>query len=210
MNKTTLPKLAAELAKGEPGSLVAFVLKAVQQAVKVAATGGVREHFQQQKSPEGIPWKKLAHARPDGSSRILQDRGTLAASVRCDVSGSEVTLTASHVAANVHQYGAMIRPKTAKHLAIPVTVEAKRAGSPRRFGKPLFTIRSGDTMLMIQKADGRKKKGDGKVQYVLVKSVTVPARPYLGFSDKTQDVIGGIVSDALADKVLAPFGVTPK
>lgn len=200
MNRVTLPQLAAALAR--PGTAAEFVLRRCSRQVIVAATGGVREHFQQQRSPEGVAWVKLAHARPDGSSRILQDKGLLAASVRATVTGADVTLTASHPAANVHQYGARIRPRTAKYLAIPVTVEAKRKGSPRRFGGKLFCIRSADSLVLVKAGRG---KTAGQVQYVLVKGVTVVARPYLGFSQKTQDTVTSIMADTWAEILAAPF-----
>jgi hypothetical protein len=82
---------------------VGVVVRSVSQALKVLAVSGVKEHFRDQRDPDGIPWKRLGRPRPDGSERVLQDKGTLPASVRAEVDGTTLTLTASHVAANVHQ-----------------------------------------------------------------------------------------------------------
>jgi hypothetical protein len=93
-------------------------------------------------------------------------------------------------------------------LAIPLTVEAKRAGSPRRFRGTLFGVRAGDTLLLVEKPGGggrARNAGPGKAQYVLVKEVTVPARPYLGFSEKTQGAIEEVVADSLAKWVAHPW-----
>ena len=80
---------------------------------------------------------------------------------------------AIHVGTNViyaaiQEFGGIIKPKDAKHLAIPI---GDLKGSPRQYPDlHIAKTRSGTWLLM---------DGQGKVQYVLKDSVTIPARPYL-------------------------------
>ena len=90
--------------------------------------------------------------------------------------------------AGVHQEGATITPKAAKALAIPVTNEARRAGGPRSMDLHLVWPKG--------KAAGTLRDDANKVHFVLVKSVTIPARPFLGWTDEMAadcgDVVGAV------------------
>jgi phage gpG-like protein len=69
--------------------------------------------------------------------------------------------------AAIHEYGGIITPKRAKNLAIPLTGTAKNARSPRNFAGELHV--QGKALV----------DASGMAQYALVKSVTIPARPYV-------------------------------
>ena len=66
--------------------------------------------------------------------------------------------------AGVHEYGATISAKNVKHLAIPLNMEAKNAGSPRKFNDLRFIPISPGYGFLVrdrkhpQKAPGRKKQ----------------------------------------------------
>lgn len=79
--------------------------------------------------------------------------------------------------ARVHEFGATIKAKRAKNLAIPMTKQAEKAGSPRRFSGDLVFIpsRMGRGGVLATK----NKKGALSVQYVLKPMVLIPMRPYL-------------------------------
>lgn len=106
--------------------------------------------------------------------------------------------------AGVHEYGATISAKNVKHLAIPLNMEAKNAGSPRKFNDLRFIPISPGYGFLVrdrkhpQKAPGRKKqeKHDAKKHpsggeedprpnedyewmYMLVDSVTIPERSFI-------------------------------
>lgn len=174
-----------------------------RQALPMLAVAGVKEHFQKQQGPSGETWPPLAHARPRGGTLALLDTGGLRASIqgRCDADA--VVVSTNRPGAAVHQFGATIRPKQAKALAIPVTKQAVRSGSPRQFSGVLKWIppkrRSGGNkgVLAEVKMTGRGKKKTKKitVHYVLKDSVTIPARPFLGFSESTVQAIAEVVLD---------------
>lgn len=75
--------------------------------------------------------------------------------------------------AAIHEYGGVITPKNAKYLAIPLTEAARaHAGGPRSYPgqlTPRFNKGSAGSLVDEQ----------GVAQFALVRSVTIPARPYL-------------------------------
>lgn len=104
--------------------------------------------------------------------------------------------------AHAHEYGATIRPKEKKYLAIPLTKEAETAGTPTAFNDLRFVHAKGGNLLMVRD----KKKGKGKTKseamFLLVKSVTLPERSFIRASfDADRGKIEGIVSKAVV-KVL--------
>lgn len=72
----------------------------------------------------------------------------------------------------IHELGGVIEPKNTKFLAIPVTDLARKAGSPRNLvGLAYVQSIKGQPMLVDEES--------GEVHYILKRSVTIPARPYL-------------------------------
>ena len=106
------------------------------------------------------------------SGRTLYTRGHLARSIKYRMEGNKIYLTAGDTSvpyARIQHEGGTIVPKTSKYLAIPLTAKAKLY-KPRQFPEATF----------IAKGYIFSKQGDKPVaQYKLVKSVTIPARPYL-------------------------------
>lgn len=80
---------------------------------------------------------------------------------------------ASAVYGPVQEFGATIRAKRAKNLAIPLTDEARQAGSPRKFND-LFPIRSKKGNLLLVRRSGQQIEP----LYKLQPSVTIPPRPH--------------------------------
>ena len=73
------------------------------------------------------------------------------------------------------EYGARIRPQRAKALSVPLTTEAKRYDSPRKFPRDLVLIeRKGKAPLLAEVQDNKVTP-----QYVLLPSVNLAARPWL-------------------------------
>lgn len=195
------------------------------------AVSDVRKNFQEGHAPDGRPWKPLAHGRAGqgGGALPLRDNGVLLASITGKAIGNGIAVGTNVVYAALHQFGGVVRPKKAKFLAIPLTKEAKRAGSPRKFpGNPKWrfipTKTGGWVMLAAppsqQRAanrrtiadalatlEGRTRRRNKKpapvaiAQYVLVSEVTVPARPFLGFSDSFIDRVGQLLTDRIGGLV---------
>lgn len=118
----------------------------------------------------------VGQARANIQRHKLIDSGNLVNSIQAGKpTGSggtvEIKIGTNAEYATVHEYGGTIRPKHAKSLAIPVSATAKKVKGPRDFPGKLFLVKTDDKVYLM----GAK----GKIHYILVKSVTIPARPYL-------------------------------
>jgi phage gpG-like protein len=183
----------------------AFV--AALPALKIIAVAGVKDHFRNKAAPDGTAWKPLKRARIDGSSNVLEDTGRLKNSVQARGT-TDLTLFSSHPAANLHQYGGRVVPRTAHMLALPLTREAKRVGSPRQngFPRPLFVYvsRRGHAFLAEPTPLGLV------LQYLLKRYVDVPARPFVGFSPATLRKMERVLADrqsAYLSRIVNPTAV---
>lgn len=184
-----LHALAPSLLAAEP-HLWGDTVRRCMPALRVMAVSGNKAFFQEGRGPDGKPWAPLKHPRPGkgGSGKPLQDRGLLKASISASVTETELKLSASRAGANTHQFGATIRPKNAKRLAIPLTPEAKRAGSPRKgFPRPLFVVGVNDQVAYLAEQKGKGKRQTMVFHYVLVREVKIPQRVFVGFSAETLD-----------------------
>ena len=96
--------------------------------------------------------------------------------------------------AHAHEYGATIRPKEKKYLAIPLTKEAETAGTPTVFNDLRFVNAKGGNLLMVR--DKKKRNGETKSEamFLLVKSITLPERSFIRASfDEGKDELGKII-----------------
>jgi HK97 gp10 family phage protein len=100
---------------------------------------------------------------------------TLARSIHVEPTKStrteaEATVGTNLEYAKIHEFGGTIVPRNAKALAVPISREAKLY-APRDFpGKLHVVVKDGKAFLVGAR---------GGVHYALLKSVTLPARPYL-------------------------------
>ena len=181
------------------------VFSGAMPAIRVMSVSGVRAGIRRGVSPDGTPFLPLKHNRPEGAGRPLHDKGLLAASVSATSKGRQVTLATNNPGAALHQWGGTITAKTGKYLAIPISKEAKRVGSPRKnhFPRKLF-------FLATQSAGGLLAEGDGKdgiiAHYVLKEKVVIPPRPFLGWSDQTLDRIERTIGDRAVSALAKLFG----
>jgi phage virion morphogenesis protein len=154
------------------GASVSFDLKeisAVQKLLAKAALssedrarllGGIgvemeaqtQERFDTQQSPEGASWKALAQKTLDyyaskgllGARSILVGEGYLRDSITSEVTGGAwaVLVGATMEYAAVHQFGAEIKPKSAKALFVPGYGYLMKATIPAR---PYLGVSADDT-----------------------------------------------------------------
>lgn len=199
-----LDGFAANLIASEP-QVWGDTVRGSLRALSVIAVSGARDHFRKSQGPDGRKWAPLAHTRPAGGSLPLRDRGLLAASLSASVTPVGLALKASQKGANVHQFGATLTAKNAKYLAIPVTKEASRAGSPRKnFPRPLFVLRANGQLYLAETVTkGKKKKSAVVVHYALKKSVKVPARPFVGFSQETLQRMTNVLLTNFSKRLIA-------
>ena len=166
--------------------------KRAAASIAIVAAGAVKKSMTEGVSPDGTPFKALSWSRPQGGSKPLLNTGVLRASITAEANDVGVTIRANAPGARLQQEGGTVKPVHAQALTIPISKEAVRAGSARNFPRPLF---------VLKKKDGgegslAEKTKDGKivVHYLLRKSVTVPARPYLGISAETANRIGQLIA----------------
>jgi HK97 gp10 family phage protein len=89
--------------------------------------------------------------------------------------------------AAIHEYGGVIRAKKSKYLAIPV---GTYKDSPRNHPQLKLSKTAGGTLLL--------RSPGGTIQYVLRKSVEIPARPYMRPAwDAEQENVSGTIGKAI-------------
>lgn len=165
---------------------------AAGRAIGAAMAADVRQRFVTATDPGGRPWRPLKFARPSGPGKPLRDTGLLVGSITHTHGPDWVAVGTNHPGAGLHQFGGTVTPRGGKYLAIPLTRQAKRAGSPRRF--------PGKLSPRIGKRGGVMVDGRGVAQFALVKSVAVPARPFLGLSDGGWRAVADVIAElALRD-----------
>lgn len=88
----------------------------LKKKIAVLSVSGVKDHFDKGNSPEGVPWVPLRIRQ----GRPLLDTGRLRASIQGRVTATGVQVGTNAIQAGVHQFGATIRAKQGKYLAIPL------------------------------------------------------------------------------------------
>ncbi|MDD5087198.1 MAG: hypothetical protein PHI18_00165 [bacterium] len=120
-----------------------------------------------------IPWPLSRRAQETGKKTLI-DQGLLYNSIRRHGKGYEAVVFTQDKRAFIHEYGGTIVPRTAKALTIPIAAEA-RGRRARSFADTFLLKRDGKAPLIMQRVEG----GDPKPLFVLLKSVTLPARPFI-------------------------------
>lgn len=162
--------------------------------------------FQRQRDPiGGSPWKALSkltlNNRPGGGGggKPLRDTGRLLQSL---IAANPITTANSArigtnlIYARIQNDGGTIRPVKSKYLAIPLDREADAAGGARQYFDKLKNNRTKVKRLrwpFLGVLDIKTAKFTPK--FVLVASVMIPQRRYLGFGQEYQDEIIEIVLD---------------
>jgi phage gpG-like protein len=194
----TLRNLSLEVDRSASQLATAINLTPLVKTVALIGVAGVKDNFARGSSPDGVGWRPLAHRRPSGPGKPLRDTGILMNAVTSAISGNIATIGNNRPQAALQHFGGIVRPRRGKYLAIPATREAKRQ-SARRFPQPLsFRGKPGG-------ASGVLIDEKGTVQYYLVRSVTIPARPWAGLSETWLKRCDQAALEFLQKK----FGTTP-
>lgn len=197
----TAPPLTAlrEFVVRVPAASAGAITTAVKKEIAAVLVADTRRRFVTGTDPGGRKWLPLKRKRPDGGDKPLLDTGLLRASVQAEPTPTGVVLFSALKYSRLHQDGGTVRARAGKYLAIPLTREAKRAGSPRRFRaklsfRPFRRKRTGGVLYSPPRSKGEEPTD----QYILVPSYRVPARPFLGASEQAMRVIDDIVAEATA------------
>ncbi|MBX9594699.1 MAG: phage virion morphogenesis protein [Roseomonas sp.] len=160
------------MAEGPRAAVTALMRSGTDPRLLLAPIGtgmvrAVQDRFRSATDPQGAAWAPLnpeyaaAKKRGAGILRGAAMAGGLMGSITRDVQGDEVAVGTAKVYGAPHQFGAVIRPRSAPALAF-------------RIGKRL----------------------------VLARSVTIPARPYLGWGPAEDEVVME-VTEAFFDRAIA-------
>lgn len=167
--------------------------------VKQALVSATKRNFSEGHGPNGELWPGLKHRE----GKPLRDKGLLMASVFGaghveNATPNTLTWGTNLSYAAIHQHGGTIVPKNAKALAIPLTREAQRAGSPRDFKRPLVLLKRQGKPSLLVTTKGKGKNARLEPQYILLASVTIPVRPFLGWSPKLTETVQKLTGDWFA------------
>jgi phage virion morphogenesis protein len=132
-------------------------LKPALRSIGAAIIKNTQLRFEAERSPTGVPWQKSRRAQAQGG-KTLQDSRRLYSSITARVVGDTTLEVGTNVVyAAVHQFGAVIRPKTKKRLAFRIPGGGFRSAA----------------------------------------SVTIPARPFLGFAQEDREDVADIIANHL-------------
>lgn len=170
------------------GSVATPVAPETGRTIAQILVSDVKKRFATGTAPDGSPWRPLKYPRPNGGDKPLRDTGVLMASITAKVDRTGVTVGTTHPGAALQNAGGTVRPKRGKFLAIPLTREAKRAGSPRRMKGtkelPLFARWNAS--------------GQPVGHFLLVRKAVIPKREFVGVSKEAERAIGQVLLDAAA------------
>lgn len=182
-----LLRTGANLAQGIPPAL--------QRPMAMLFQSDVRRQFYEGVTSTGLPFQRLKMPRPAGGDKPLLSTGELANSYIAEASSTAIEVASRHPGAKLHQLGGTVKPVRAKALTIPLTKEAARYGSPRRFPRKLFS-KWGFLVEIV--GNGNKKRW--VFHYAFAKKVEIPARP-VGFSEKAIKEAGEMLLDYWMERV---------
>lgn len=168
----------------------------------------------------GAAWPKTGQlalsTRPGGGGggKTLADTGRLLNSLNSSVprvTKSSVNIGTNLPGAIVHNkpvgQSTTIFPKNSKYLAIPVTREARRTGSARR-----FIAKTGAKFLFGRRGPwgigfpAKKRGGDPKVHFILKDKVSIPGRRFLGVGPEYMREIAEFVAGRAMAEVRRHMG----
>jgi len=133
----------------------------------------VRKNFRAGGRP--LKWQVSRWGMQEGRKTLIR-RGLLLNSISRRHTGKEATVFTNNPYARIHEFGGVILPKRAKALTVPLSplAEGKRAGDFDR--KQTFLLkRDGKAPVIMLK----QEQGEPIALFVLLKSVRIPARPFM-------------------------------
>lgn len=154
---------------------------------------GALLRFREGRAPDDSPWAaRKSNFNRRGDHPLLRLSGRLRNSLSQSVDDTEGRIGTNVRYAAIHQFGGVIVPNKGRALAIPLTREAEAAGRARNFPRPLALVweKGSDHGFLVEEQGGRAKKGFRArtiLHYLLVRKVTMPARPYLGSSARDRE-----------------------
>lgn len=177
-------------------------LTKVMKAAAIMGISEIKDRFSTSTGPDGNGWAPLKYPRPrtGGNDKPLRDTGILMASFAHKETSNSLVIGTVQPQAQLMHFGGIVKPKRGKFLAIPLTKAAVYAGSPLRFSGPTRgRYGRGALSPRINKAKtgGVLVDANGVAQFAFTKQVTVPARPFMGFSKQWMDDFHAMLAEFL-------------
>jgi phage gpG-like protein len=166
---------------------VSILMEEVEMAARASlfqTTRLAQKHYLSGPRPSrlGVVTNRLRGSLSEGAPELIVDVQRQALKVHGRI-GTNV------IYAPMHEFGAVIKPKKGRYLAIPTALAKTPAGALKdRYNRPLreiehlFIARSRSGTLFAaerQPATGRQQRSVFRVLFWLVRRVTIPARPFL-------------------------------
>lgn len=165
--------------------------------VGAAALGQIHARFRTAGASGGEPWKPTVTPTGDKPPLAGYEDTFKAFGQAGKVS---VESSAPHIV--IHQVGATITAKNAPRLFIPLTDKARQAYAANQGAPVVRRVHAGSASL--EKPEVRRENLKYGTDYVLVRSVVIPARPMLPTSDAERAVLGKLVAKIIAMPPAAP------
>lgn len=155
------------------------------RTIGATALRAVMRNFEEQGRPRR--WRSLTpvtkRARRGNRAKILQDTGQLKASIGVKTGDRWAEVGTNLEYAAIHQFGGVITARNARSLAIPLNPKARQKRPREWEGLFAYTSRAGHRILAL-------RRGNRLVpMYILKRSVRIPARPFLSFTDEDIEIM---------------------
>ena len=142
----------------------------------------ITQQFRDGKGPDGRAWEKIGDIRRGvrgGGGKPLTEHGHLRDSYTHDFDDRELVVGSNDKRARLLNFGGVVRPRRAKYLSVPLTKSASEYSSPRKYPERLHVVETADGLFLAP--------DDGPMAYILLRSITMPARPVLPQGDLPPD-----------------------
>lgn len=134
----------------------------------------ITQLFREGKGPDGKSWQGIGDIRrgvKGGGGKTLVEHGHLRDSYTHDADEKELVVGSNDKRARLHNFGGVVKPRKARYLSLPLTKPASQYNSPRKYPEKLHVVETDDGLFL--------QDPDGAMQYLLLRQVTMPARPVL-------------------------------
>ncbi|CAL7897851.1 phage virion morphogenesis protein [Fusobacterium necrophorum] len=140
----------------------------------------VQSRFRMSVGPDGHRWFPIGIRK----GKPLMNTGLLSKSISSKATMTKAIVGTNNRYARLHNYGGVIRAKSAGALTIPISPKSY-GKSARRFRSAFLVRTPGATF--IAREIGRGKKRQLEFLYVLKQSAKIKARPFLGINTAMQE-----------------------
>lgn len=127
--------------------------KPLFDAIGALLVASTQMRFERGVDPEGKAWPPSLRVLLEGG-RTLVDSGELVASITHEPSDTGVVVGTNSIKAAAHQFGATIRPKTAKALAFSIGGRDVFAGEVTIPRRAFLGLDDDDEAMIVEEAEG--------------------------------------------------------